>query len=455
MDEIKLGKNQIYETEITDLTTEGLGVGRIEGVAVFVAGVLPGEKARVKVIKIAKSYVVGKLEELISVSPERVKPPCPVFGRCGGCSLQHLSYYGQLEYKHRWVQSCMERIGNSNVPVNFPLPARQIIGYRNKTAFPVRQAQEGVLVGCYRPHSHEIVDGGGCLLHSPEADACVGVVRNWMNENKVSAYDEIAHKGLIRHIMVRRTAYGDLMVGLVVNGEEIPFAKELIRDLRSTMPDVISIVVNQNQERGNVILGRKTRAIFGPDRIRENIRGLDYDISLNTFLQVNHAQTELLYHSVLKYARILPSHVVVDLYCGAGTISLAAAKLAGKVYGVEVVPQAVEDAKHNARINGIKNAEFLCADCSEGFRKVREQAGKIDTLIVDPPRKGLDEVVVEEICTCGAEKIVYVSCDPATLARDVKRLSERGYLAVQAQPVDMFPMTGSIETVVELVRKKA
>ncbi len=283
----------------------------------------------------------------------------------------------------------------------------------------------------------------------------ITLVRDWANEYGLSAYQEQTGKGLLRHLVLRYSDAGEMMVGLVINGDQLPHAKELIRNLRINLPEVYSVLVNRNKERGSQILGGETQAIFGSERILEEIATLSFDISLNTFLQVNHAQTELLYQTVFKLARVLPGEVVADLYCGAGTMSLYAAKLGAKVYGIEIVPQAVADAKANAAKNGLENAEFYCADCADGFAQIAEQAGKIDVLIVDPPRKGLDQKVIEDIARYTPGRVVYVSCDPATLARDLALFQQKGYAPRFIQPVDMFPQTTHVETVVYLSKLKS
>lgn len=447
-------KNEVYEVAVSDLTVEGKGVGRVEGMAVFVEGLLPGEAGEARVTKLAKSYAEAELVRRVSDSPDRVLPPCPYFGACGGCQLQHSSYIGQLNYKNSRVESCMHKIAKipDDVVLNFPLPAREHFGYRNKAALPITRGKDGIEIGYYKEKSHSLIDIEKCILLPQEMNDAITLVRNWANEYEISAYDEASGEGLLRHLILRYSHAGEMMVGLVVNGKEVPHAKELIRNLRLNLPEVFSVVQNVNQNRGSAILGGETKVLFGAERILEEIGGLEFDISLNTFLQVNHAQTELLYQTVFRLARILPGEVVVDLYCGAGTISLCAAKLAGKVYGIEIVPEAVRDAKANAEKNGITNAEFFCADCAEGFEKVAERAGKIDIVIVDPPRKGLEKKVIDDIVKNAPGRVIYVSCDPATLARDLVIFQEEGYAPRFIQPVDMFPQTAHVETAVLLCR---
>lgn len=447
-------KNEVYEIEIGDLTVEGNGVGRIDGMAVFVPKLLPGERAKISIIKVAKRYAVGRLVSLIKPSPYRVEPPCEAFPRCGGCSLQHLSYAGQLNFKYERVKRCFSSIGKCAPEVSFPLPCRLPFAYRNKAAVPVRHTKEGLRIGCFARRSHEIVETGRCLLQSAGSDRCVHAVRRWMEENGIAPYDEQTGNGFVRHIVVRRTAMEEYMVGIVTTqAEQFPCAKELIRELRLAEDGVMSVVWNLNSDPGNVILGRETRVLFGAPCVREVIGSLQFDISLNTFLQVNHAQTELLYTQVRKMAMLNKKQVVVDLYCGAGTISLFLAGSARKVYGVEVVEQAVKDARRNALLNGVENAEFFTGDAGEIFPSILEREEKIDCVVVDPPRKGLEERVIDQIAQSGADRVVYVSCDPATLARDAARFLERGWRTWFVQPVDLFPQTTNIECVAMLTKE--
>ena len=449
-------KNDTCEITANDLTIEGKAVGRVEGMAVFVDGLLPSERGIVRITKIAKNYAEAELLERLSDSPDRVLPPCPYFGACGGCQLQHSNYIGQLNYKNVRVQDCMHRIAKipDDVILNFPLPARQHFGYRNKAALPIVQGENGIEIGYYRQKSHELIDIKKCALLPAEMNDAITLVRDWANEYGLSAYQEQTGKGLLRHLILRYSAAGEMMVGLVINGDQVPHAKELVRNLRINLPEVYAVLANKNKGRNSRILGSETQVIFGTERILEEIADLSFDISLNTFLQVNHDQTELLYQTVFKLARVLPGEVVADLYCGAGTMSLYAAKLGAKVYGIEIVPQAVADAKANAEKNGLENVEFYCADCAEGFAQIAEKAGKIDVVIVDPPRKGLDQKVIWDIAAYMPGRVIYVSCDPATLARDLALFWEKGYEPRFIQPVDMFPQTTHIETAV-LLQKRA
>ncbi|KUJ27244.1 hypothetical protein AR437_09495 [Christensenella hongkongensis] len=445
-------KNDFITLMIDDIGTDGQGIGHHEGIAVFVDGALPGETVRAKMIALKKNYGVGKLEEITEPSPMRVKPPCHVFGKCGGCTLQHLSYAGQLTLKHNHVLSCMERIAGLCVPVNFPLPDRQEYRYRNKAAFPLRQNGMNVDIGFYARHSHRIVDVDDCKIQPHNLEIVMSQLRVWIVKNGISIYDEKTHTGLLRHIVLRENKAGDIMLVLCINGEDIPHRSHLIMLFEFVLPQVKSIMLSINKQRTNVIMGEKSICIYGRDHIFETLCGLDFKISAESFLQVNSVQAEVLYNTLFKQLSLCKTDTVLDLYCGAGTISLCAAQRAGKVIGVEIVEQAILNAKFNARLNGIENAEFFAGDAEKLLPSILESE-TIDTVIVDPPRKGLDEKVVRMLANSGIPKIGYVSCNPSTLARDLALFEELGYRAGVVQPVDMFPQTTNVECVTVLERK--
>ena len=447
-----LQAGKIYEIEASDLTLEGKGVGRADGVAVFVPDLLPGERGKIRIERTAKNYAEGALVERLCRSENRVLPVCPHFGECGGCQLQHSNYIGQLVYKNHRVENCMRKIAKipEDAEIRFPLPAREHFAYRNKAALPIIQGKNGIEIGYYKKKSHALIEIQKCPLLPWEMNAAIGIVRNWANAFGIPAYEEKTGKGLLRHLILRCSHAGEMMVAIAACSDELLHTKELIRSLRIELPEVYSVLLNINKRRTSQILGDTTKVLFGSPSILEELGGLFYDISLQTFLQINHEQAELLYQTAFKLARILPGEVVVDLYCGAGIMALYAAKLGGKAYGIEIVQQAIWNAKQNAKRNGLENAEFLCADCADGFWQVSQKAGKIDVVIVDPPRRGLEKKVVEDIAKSRPGRVVYVSCDPATLARDLLLFSEHGYLARFVQPVDLFPQTTHIETVVLL-----
>ncbi len=442
-------KNDSIELTIDDLGTDGQGIGHAEGLAVFVDGALPGETVRAKVIALKKSYAVGKLDEVLVPSPMRTCPPCRVFGKCGGCTLQHLSYAAQLQFKQNHVQGCMQRIGKLDIPVNFPLPARHEYRYRNKAAFPVRQDGEQVDIGFYAAHSHRIVDVDDCKIEPSDFQIVMSQLRVWIVKNKIPVYDEKSHTGLLRHIVLRENKAGEIMLVLCINGEDIPNRSHLIMLFEFVLPQVKSIMLNCNTKRTNTILGDRSICIYGKDHLFETLGGLEFKVGPNTFLQVNPAQTEALYNTLFRMLALTPSDTVLDLYCGVGTISLAAARRARRVIGIEIVGEAVEAAKFNAKLNDIETAEFFAGDTAELLPSVLEREN-VSAVIVDPPRKGLDEAVVRMLASSGVSRIGYVSCNPSTLARDLALFKELGYNAGIVQPVDMFPQTTHVECVTVL-----
>lgn len=444
-----LEKNQICEITVRDLTTEGAGVGSVDGSVVFAKGLLPGEKARVKIIKAAKRYAVARVEQMLDSSSDRREPPCDVFKRCGGCTLMHMSYQSQLEFKRRHVRDCMKRIGGVEIELPEILASEKELCYRGKAALPVRNQNGNVRIGGFAQRSHEVIDTRRCLLQPEKADKIVNALRKWMEEFKISAYDEGRHTGLVRHIVVRVTSESEAMAAVVINANRIPHETELVKALSSAGAD--SILINVNRQRTNVILGDETRLLSGAERLEENICGVTLKISLHTFLQVNHSQCERLYALAAEFLAPKQYETIADLYCGAGAITLYLAGMCRAIYGIEVVPQAIEDAISNAQANRITNAKFLCADCDEGFSIIAREA-KLDAVVVDPPRKGLAGGVVRQIAQCGAGRIVYISCDPATLARDVKLFHEYGFEVERVQAVDMFPQTTHVECVVLMSR---
>lgn len=444
-------KNQIYTVTARDITSEGMGVGHADEMAVFVNGLLPMETADVRIIKKLKNYAIGRIENMISQSEYRAVPVCPVFKECGGCTHMHMDYRGQLKYKTAHVASCFKKFSGTDIVPSSCEASPEAFYYRNKISLPVEKKDGKLNIGCYKKHSHSVIDAPVCYIAEKEFTEITLCIRNFLIENNISIYDEVTHKGLVRHIVLRKSSLGQIMAAIVINGTSLPCSDMLIKKL-SAFKNVSTVVLNINREKGNVILGHKTVPIFGSGRIREKILGCVFDISLNTFLQVNHAQTEQLYSYALSLLGN-DAEVVCDLYCGAGTITLNAAGKAARIYGVEIVPQAIEDAKKNALLNGIDNAEFICADCAEALPEIIKKEGHIDAIIVDPPRKGLAASVISDIAKSGAAKVVYVSCDPATLARDIKLFTQNGYTPLSAKPFDMFPQTGHVETVCLLSRR--
>ena len=452
---IPVEKNKIYEMQIDALGSNGEGIGRIDGYTVFVEGALPGEKISVLIVKVKKNYGYGKLMEILEVSPERREPMCPVAKQCGGCQLQHLSYEAELAYKTREVKDVMERIGGiRNVEVKPALGMENPWRYRNKAQFPVGRGKDGCAIGFYAKRSHRIVDTDQCFLQNACNDEIIGIVRAFLNEFNIPLYDEEKHKGLVRHILTRigRNS-GEIMGCIVINGKKLPNSDILVERLKA-VEGVVSIVLNVNKEKTNVILGQKIITLWGKDTITDSIDGIEFEISPLSFYQVNPIQTEVLYGKAVELAGLKGEETVLDLYCGIGTISLFFVRKAKKVFGVEIVPEAISDAKKNAARNGITNAEFAVGAAEEVIPRLYKEEGiTADIVVVDPPRKGCDEKLLETILQISPEKIVYVSCNPATWARDLAVLKEGGYELKEVQPVDQFSHSVHVE-VVSLLQKQ-
>ena len=430
------------------VTLEGAGIGRVDGFAVFVPGALARERVRLHIIKVTPSYAVGKLLEVVTPSPQRTAPACPVYEKCGGCVLGHMSYSLELRIKQEQVHNALTRLSGLE-----EVPMRPIIGmdvperYRNKGAFPYGMTDQGPAFGFYAPRSHRLVPVADCLIEQEDVCHAVQVVKTWADTNHIEPYDEMTGKGCLRHAVVRVTTSGELMTVIVTRGE-LPRKKELVAAL--SFAD--SIYWNRNDRNTNVIFGDRFTLLHGKPTLRETLCGLDFEVSPRSFLQVNPLQTEKLYGAALDLLDPKAGETVADVYCGIGTISLLLAKRAGQVVGIEVVPEAVENARENADRNGITNAAFLCAPAEEALPKLVVEGQAIDCLTVDPPRKGCDPQVIDAILASGAQRMVYISCNPATLARDVKRLTAGGFTVQTVQPVDMFPRCGHVETVVLMSR---
>ena len=446
-------KNQIYETVITDYTAEGQGVAHIEGCAVFIPNAIAGEKVRVRIEKAQKTWAAGKIVEILEKSPHRVNRECPVAKLCGGCDFWHMDYDEESRLKADRVKNCLNRIGGEalqEVPI---LAAPTCYGYRNKAQYPVAAKKGRAYAGFFRAGTHDVVENKRCLILPQETDAVKDAVMDYVNQYRVSVYDEVAHKGLLRHIYVRRgVVSGQVLVCLVCNGEKLPKVEELLKRLKK-IPGFTTLVLSVNTKKGNAVLGDKFLTLHGPGYIEDTLCGLNFRLSPRSFYQVNHHQAQLLYQAAIQQAEITKNDTVLDLYCGVGTITLAMASAAGKVIGVEVIPQAVEDAKDNAKSNGIENAEFFCGDAGQAALELEKNGVKPDVVVVDPPRKGLNADTIEALHRMSPRRVVYVSCDPATLARDVALLKQRGYELKNAMAADLFPRCSHVESVVCLSRK--
>ena len=447
-------KNTVHTLDITGYTTEGMGVARLEGRVVFVPFTIRGERWRVRLEKVNKNVAWGRGVELLVPSPERVEPDCPLFGRCGGCQFRHMTYVEELRAKGRRIADALERVGHTTLDLPPVLGAEDPLRYRNKVQFPVSQGKQGLSVGYYRPRSHDVLDAPDCPLQPQAVTRLRAAFKGWMEAYRVPAYDEGTGKGLIRHLYVRTSSRGESLVCVVANGDKLPHGDELAETLRRAEPGLAGLVLSVNTRDTNVILGDKYAVLWGRDWLEEELCQLTFRLSVPSFFQINRSQTEALYGIALDFARLTGAETVLDLYCGIGTISLALARRAGRVIGAEIVPQAIGDAKENARRNGIRNAEFFCGDAGAVAQKLGAEGVRSQVICVDPPRKGLGPEVPAILAGMTPERIVYVSCDPATLARDVDRFAQLGYRAVKAQGVDLFPRTAHVETACLLVREE-
>lgn len=445
----ELRKNNIYEAEVTGLTSEGAGVCRICGRAVFVPRAIPGERWRIRIVKVTKTAVYGRGEELLSASPERVEPACPNFGRCGGCSFLHMSYKAELRYKLERVNDAFKRIGGLELCAERIMGSETVEGYRNKSIVAVGEAENGPVAGFYRSGSHDIVPVERCLLQSDEASACARAVTGWMKRRGVRA-----GSGGVRHVYTRRARDGAALCCVVTGRRFSPaLARTLVESLRRGCPGLVGVVECLNRSESNTVLAGEFRTLWGSSTLTDVLCGSEFELSPQAFYQINPPQAERLYELAVDYALPEPGGTVLDLYCGAGTISLALARSAGQVIGAEIVPEAVENARRNAARNGIGNAEFICADAGDAARLLSERGIRPDAIVVDPPRKGMSEEALRQVAKMQPKRIAYVSCDPATLARDLKRLTELGYVPQKAVAVDMFPKTAHVETVVLLTKR--
>ena len=445
----ELKKNQIHTVRIEGYALGGMGVARVGGRVVFVQGALRGERCRVQILKAGKGAAWAKVLALEEPSVHRAKPDCPYFPRCGGCALRHMEYAEELSLKRERVQDALARIGGSGVEVEGILGAEQIFRYRNKSIWPV--SPNGA-VGFYRARSHEVVNAEHCLLVHPAAEAAADALRGWMAQWGVPGYDEATGQGLVRHLFVRTNAAGEPLLCVVARDETLPFESELVGALRGACPQAAGVVLNVNPARTNVVLGKRYRTLWGEDRLEDTLCGARFRLSVPSFYQVNRAQCERLYEKALEYAALTGGETALDLFCGAGTITLLLARHAKRAIGAELVPEAVEDARENAALNGAANAEFFCGDAAAVAAKLAAEGLRPDVVTVDPPRKGLAEETVRAVAEMAPARVVYVSCDPATLARDVKRFSALGYTAARACAADLFPRADHVETVVLLSR---
>ena len=442
-----LEKGSVYTAVIDGYSSEGLGIARVNGAVVFVPHAVRGEEIDLRITKVMKTSCAGEIVKIHNPSPERMEPECPYAGKCGGCAYRHLTYPEELWAKRQRVQDALTRIGGLELTVEEILGAKNPEHYRNKSQYPV--GADGS-IGFFQARTHKVVPIRRCLIQTEAADRTAQAVGEWMRRYKISAYDETTGKGLVRHVCVRVNRKGESLCCVVVNGNKVPREPELAAYVTAAVPHTVGVLLNSNTHRGNVVLGDKYRTLFGRNYLMDTLCGLEFKLSMPSFYQVNRDQAEVLYGKALEFAGLTGNETVLDLYCGIGTITLCLAKAAKRVIGAEIVPPAIRDAKENALRNHIENAEFFCGDAADIAAKLESDGLRPDVVTVDPPRKGLAPEVIASVAAMGPEKVVYVSCDPATLGRDVKIFREFGYEAKRAAAVDMFPGTAHVETVVLL-----
>ncbi|MBQ6264670.1 MAG: 23S rRNA (uracil(1939)-C(5))-methyltransferase RlmD [Clostridia bacterium] len=449
-----LKKNDIVKLDIENCTLQGSGVGRHDGLAVFVPMTARSDEIQAHILKVKSNCAYAKVHTVLAPSPDRIEPDCTAYSKCGGCVFRHINYEAEVKIKQQFVVDSFKRIGSIDITPEPLIAAQGRTGYRNKAQFSVEKSGNGLKIGFFSPHSHRVVECRNCPLQPKEFENILNVFEKYVVENNISVYDETAHSGLLRHICIRKAAAtGETMVCAVINGKALPREDELVRLLTECDSSIKSVVININREKTNVIFGKTSRNIFGSGYIEDILCGCRLRISMLSFYQVNSSQAERLYDKAAQYANLTGNETVIDLYCGTGTIGLTMSEKAKRVIGVEIVPDAIEDAKINAGLNGISNAEFICADASQAAAKLEKDGVKPDVVILDPPRKGCSKDVLQAVAKMNPARIVYISCDPATQARDCAVLGELGYSIDAACPVDMFPGCGHCENVVKLVRE--
>ncbi len=441
-------KNERYTVTIGGMTEDGNGVTRIDGFTIFVPGSAVGDTLEILIVKVQKSYGFGKILSILQPSPYRTEPDCPVFGRCGGCDFRHISYDHELEVKSRWVADHLERIGGFSLKPEPIVASPQQVGYRNKAQYPIVMEGEKLMAGFYAKRSHRVIGCTQCQLQPDFFSSVAETVMRFCMDFQIAPYNEETHSGLLRHLYLRwGQSSGQLMVCLVINGARLPHSGQLVALLLQKHPEITTIVLNHNTKRTNVILGPRCTALHGSGSITDNLCGIQIEISPLAFYQVNHDGAQLLYQLAGEYAGLTGNETVMDLYCGTGTIGLTMAEKAKQIIGIEVIPQAIENARKNAEQNNIHNTRFICADAAEAAARLAEEGVHPDVIVLDPPRKGCDLSVLESIIWMAPQRIVMVSCNSATMARDLKELAAHGYCLKKVRPVDMFPRTGHVECV--------
>ena len=450
-----LKKNQIEEAEITAMSSDGNGIAKIDGMVVFVPYTAVGDKLKIRIVKVQKNYSFGIIEEILQPSPDRVDDHCPVYKKCGGCAFRHISYEAELRHKAEFVQSNLRRLGGLD-PVMLPItPSPLVQGYRNKAQYPIREYDGKIEAGFFAKRSHRVISCASCDLQPAFFEQILEYTKQFLEEYHISAYDEQTGKGKVRHLYIRYGEVSDeVMVCLVVNSERLPHAAEYVEGLLKVCPQVVSVVLNINREQNNVILGQKCITLYGKDTIEDTLCDVRFELSPLSFYQVNRQAAEKLYRLAAEMAQFEGNELLIDLYCGAGTIGLSMASKVRELIGVEIVPDAVENAKENAKRCGVENARFICADAKEAAAQLAAENLHPDVIVVDPPRKGCDLEVLQAIAAMAPKRLVMISCNSASLARDCKELEALGYHLEKAAPVDLFPRTTHVETVVLLSQQK-
>ena len=452
--EIPVQKGKKYEIEINSLGSSAEGVGRFKDFTVFVPYTLPGEKAEVLIEEVKKSYAKGRALQILRKSADRIEPKCAIYDRCGGCQLQHLNYEAQLRIKRQQVIDAVTRIGKQpDVPVHATLGAEAPWNYRNKMQFPVGRSKGKTIIGCFAQGSHDIIDTENCYIQKEFNNDIVNAMREIVDKLGIPVYNEDRHTGILRHVIGRVGKNGECMVVLVTAVKDLQRSKDIVRMLRERLPKLVSVQQNVQTYRNNVIMGRDTKLLWGKPTILDSLGSLTFHISPRSFFQVNTDQAEVLYGKALEYANLTGRETVIDAYCGTGTITLFLAQKARRVYGIEIVKPAILDAEKNARDNHVKNAEFIVGDATVVMPRLYKQGIRADVVVVDPPRAGCTPTVLETFANMKPKRIVYVSCNPASLARDIAILDGLGYHAREVQPVDMFPNTSHVESIALLQRK--
>lgn len=452
----ELHRGDPLQVSIETATIDGSGVARVDGQVVFVPGALPGERCSVRIAHVGRSAVFAQLLSVLTPSVHRVEPDCPYFPLCGGCALRHMDYEQELALKQTHVQSCLTRIGGQTISALPITGAAQTDGYRNKVQFPVQEQEGRPVAGFFSGKTHRVIPVRHCRIQPDCADAIRGAVLAWMEQYHIRAYDEQTHTGYIRHIYIRFGAEsGQILVCIVANCAQLPKKKQLVAALLAAEPGITTIVFSPNTKKGNTVLGTEFHPLYGDGTITDTLCGLQFRLSAPAFYQVNHAQAERLYEKAVQLAGLTGNETVLDLYCGTGTITLCLARHAKKAIGVEIVPQAIEDAKFNAAQNGMENAEFFCMDAGQAAKMLADRRTRPDVIVVDPPRKGVSADVIEAIGAMVPQRVVYVSCDPATLARDLKLLTAAGYTLQTVEAFDLFPRCAHVETVCLLSKLNA